>query len=62
MFSIKAEYEHQMTHYLELGSDPTFKAHTWERVQELDMEPAFAGFKADFLQRMKEKNAQSCEN
>jgi hypothetical protein len=53
MFDPKTEYELSMNHLLELAKLEEWKKHIWHRVQELDSEPGFAGFKQDFLNRVK---------
>ena len=44
-----------MSHYLNMAKLPGAKAHVWFRVQELDRDTSglFAGFKDDFLKRVK---------
>jgi hypothetical protein len=53
MFDPKTEYELSMNHLIELAKLEEWKKHIWHRVQELDSEPGFAGFKQDFLNRVK---------
>lgn len=53
MFDIKQEYETAMNHYLGLAKLKHFKKHVWQSVTELDEKPGFAGFKVDFLERVK---------
>ena len=54
MFDIKQEYETAMNHYLELAKLEAFKAQVWRSVTELDEMDGFAGFKIDFLERVKQ--------
>jgi hypothetical protein len=48
------EYEKSMNHYVELSEIYGWRLQVWHRVQEIDGMPGFAGFKADFLERVKQ--------
>ena len=43
---------------LRLAKNPGWKAYIWHKVQELDKDELFTGFKADFLRRLSEKEDQ----
>ncbi len=53
MFDILREYQESMTHYLSLAKSEEWKKYVWARVQEIDEMPGFAGFKDEFLKRVK---------
>lgn len=46
------EYEHQATHLSTLALNPAWKAYIWQRVNELDQVPLFAGIKDEVLRRV----------
>ena len=48
-------YEQEMKACLRLAQHPGWKAYIWHKVQELDKDELFTGFKADFLRRLSEK-------
>ena len=53
-----AEYEKQAAHLSSLATDPTWKAYVWQRLQELDQTPLFAGIKDDVLNRIESLKQQ----
>ena len=46
------EYEHQAAHLTTLALNPAWKAYVWQRVNELDQVPLFAGIKDEVLRRV----------
>lgn len=52
---LEDEYEKSMSHLLELSKSESWKAYVWQRVQEIDRMHGFAGFQADFLERVSAK-------
>ena len=48
------EYEKSMNQLIELSKSEGWKAYVWQRVQEIDGMPGFAGFKNEFLERVKQ--------
>ncbi len=53
-FDILREYQESMTHYLLLAKSEGWKQDVWQRVQEIDEMPGFAGFKDEFLKQVKD--------
>ena len=51
-------YEQEMKACLRLAQNPGWKAYIWHKVQELDKDELFTGFKADFLRRLSEEKDQ----
>lgn len=47
-----AEYEKQAAHLSTLALNPAWKAYVWQRLNELDRVPLFAGIKDEVLRRV----------
>lgn len=46
------EYEKQAQHLTSLALQEAWKAYVWQRLQELDQTPLFAGLKDEVLKRI----------
>lgn len=47
-----AEYEKQAAHLTSLALNPAWKQYIWQRLNELDQTPLFAGIKDEVLKRI----------
>ncbi len=47
-----AEYEKNAAHLSTLALNPAWKAYVWQRLNELDQTPLFAGIKDEVLRRV----------
>jgi hypothetical protein len=52
------EYEKQVQHLARLGPDPAWREYIWQRLNELDQTPMFAGIKDDVIQRIESTKQQ----
>ena len=56
---IHPEYTKQLHHLSTLAEHPGWKAYVWERLQELDQVPLFAGIKADVVAEVERRKAEA---